>query len=298
MAFDAVDIYVEDTTAQKNPISMVVVKILSANGAIVYGQANTDVNGHVGFLLPSENSPYQARFFKFGVTFPNPLTIEVLDPPGVNTFDVPGTLVPPPVPTDARLCTAYGFFRKVDGSPAPNTEIHFIAKFDPLWVDGTGILNERIIVRTDETGYVQVNLFQNGQYDCTIAGEEEITRHVDVPPLPNCNIIDLIFPIPASVVFSPVGPFTVSISGGPLALTPTVTASDGEDLGLDTDDVSYVSDNPNVFSLQMSTDGKGIILVGISPGTANILVTRTNLSIVHIPDPGVLGSPQLVTVTS
>jgi len=296
MAYDVVDLYALDTTPQQNPISGVVVKVLSTNGTIIWGQATTDVNGHVGFLLPA--GTYQIRFFKFNVTFQNPLTIVVEDPPGVNTFDVPGTLVTPPVPTDSRLCTAYGFFRKVDGSPAPNTEIHFIAKFDPLWVDGAGILNERIIVRTDETGYVQVNLFQNAQYDCTIAGEEEITRHIDVPPLPNCNIVDLIFPIPASVVFSPEPPFTVSISGGPLALTPTVTASDGENLGLDTDDVSYVSDNPNIFSLQMSTDGKGIVLVGISPGTASILVTRTNLSIVHIPDAGVVGSPQLVTVTT
>lgn len=295
MAFQPVDVFCVDTTPFTNPIAGVVVKVLSTNGLIVYGQVTTDSDGHAGFLLDDGVANYQVRFFKIAVTFTNPLQI-VVSSTEPNVFDVPGELLSPPVPADSRLCTAFGFFRNVSGAPAKSTEINFIAKFDPLWVDGTGILKERVVVRTDETGYVQVNLFRNGQYDCTIAGEEEITRHIDVPDLPNCNIVDLIFPIPQSVVYSPVGPYTVSV-GATLNLVPTVTASDGENLGLDTDDVSYVSDNVNVFSLQMALDGKSINIVGIGAGTANIVVSRTNKSIIHIPDPGVIGSPQLITVT-
>lgn len=296
MTQEAVDFFVEDTTPQKNPLAGVTVKILSADGLTVYGLATTDNDGHAGFLLDSANSPYQARFFKFSVTFPNPLAFNVLSapvPPDSNEFDVPGTLVSPPVPTDARLCTAFGFFRGPDGSPAPHTEIHFMPKFNPLWVEGSAVLKERVIVHTDERGYVQVNLFRNGQYDCTIAGMEEITRHIDVPDLPNCNIVDLIFPIPASVVYDPPGPYTLHV-GESLTLVPTVTASDGENLGVDIADVSYTSDDTTVLGVQPST--LNVTILGLSPGTANIVVKRLDNSIVHIPDPGLAGSPQLVTV--
>jgi hypothetical protein len=297
MSFEAVDFYVKDTTPQKNPVAGVVVKVLTADGRTVYGQDTTDSDGHVGFLLPSEVPLYQARFFKFSVTFTNPLQFSVLPspltPPQSNTFDVPGTLVSPPVPTDARLCTAYGFFRGPDGSPAPHTEIHFMPKFNPLWVEGAGVLKERVIVRTDAAGYVQVNLFRNGQYDCTIAGEEEITRHIDVPDLPNCNVVDLIFPIPASVVYDPPGPYTLHV-GDTLTLVPTVTASDGEDLGVDIADVQYRSDDTTVLGVQPSS--LNVTILGLAPGTANIVVKRLDNSIVHIPDPGIAGSPQLVTV--
>jgi len=296
MSSEAVDFYVEDTTPQKNPISGVTVKILSADGLTTYGLATTDTNGHVGFLLDSAASPYQARFFKFSVTFPNPLTFTVLSapvPPASNTFDVPGTLVTPPVPIDSRLCTAFGFFRSGDGSPAPGTEIHFMPKFNPVWVEGAAVLKERVIVRTDKNGYVRVNLFRNAQYDCTVEGEEEITRHIDVPDLPNCNIVDLIFPIPASVVYDPPGPYTLHV-GESLTLVPTVTASDGENLGVDIEDVQYTSDDTTVLGVQPSS--LNVTILGLTPGTANILVKRMDNSIVHIPDPGLAGSPQLVTV--
>jgi hypothetical protein len=297
MTFEAVDFYLEDTTSFMNPIVGATVKVFSLDGTIDYGQVTTDSSGHAGFMLDSALGPYQVRCFKFGVSFSNPLQFTVLVPPfptgESNTFDVSGVITVPPEPTDSRLCTAFGFFRGPDGSPAKRTEIQFITKFDPLWVDGSGVLKERVIVHTDETGYVQVNLFRNGQYDCTIAGEEEINRHIDVPDLPNCNIVDLIFPVALSVVYSPIAPYTIHV-GETVALTSDVTASDGEDLGIASGDVKYTSDNTAI--LAVTPTPTGITIQGIAPGTANILCTRLDLSIVRIPDNGLTGSPQLVTV--
>ncbi len=270
----------------------VVVKVLSQSGAIVWGLSETDANGHAGFLLP-DGATYQLRFFKFSVSFTNPQLIAI--PSGqAASFNIAGTLVAPPVPNDVRLCTAFGFFRDITGAPNNGLRIQFIAEFDPVWVDGAGVLKERTEVRTDANGYAQVNLFRCAHYGCTIAGEEDITRKIRVPDLPNVNLPDLIFPIVSSVVITPPGPFSISV-GQELMIGLEVYASDGECLGTAIGDVIYSTSNQNILGYTVYK--MGMTLIGVGPGTAQICMRRANRSVVHLPDTGISGQPFTVVVT-
>jgi hypothetical protein len=297
MAYQTVDFYINDTTPQKNPVAGVTVKILSVDGTIVYGLTTTDVNGHAGFLLPDSQS-YQARFFKFSVSFINPQLFAVLPtpltPPQTNSFNILAEIVVPPVPNDPRLCTAFGYFRDITGAPQRNADIQFIARFDPTLVDGAGVLKERKRIRSDKNGYCQVNLFRNAHYDCTIAGEEDITRKIRVPDAPNVNLPDLIFPVVESVITTPPGPFSISV-GQELMIGLLVYASDGECLGTAICDVLYSTSNQSVLSFNIYKDG--MTLIGVGPGVAQINMRRANRSIVHIPDTPILGQPLVVIVS-
>ena len=297
MSFEATDFFVNDTSPLQNPVSGVTVKILSPDGRIVFGQTVTDSNGHAGFLLPSGQN-YQARFYKFQVGFTNPQLFTVLPSPLTtgqsNSFNISADILTPPVATDQRLCVAYGYFRDITGAPQRDVEIHIIGKFDPVWLDGAGVVKERVIVRTDDNGYVQVNLIRCAMYDVTIQGEEDITRHIAVPMAPNVNIADLIFPIVSQIVTTPPGPYTISV-GQELSVVFDVLSSDGNDLGTGYGDVIVSTSNSDVLGYSWSP--VGLVLIGVSPGTAQINVVRADQSIVHIPDPGIAGQPLLVTVT-
>lgn len=297
MSFENVDFFVKDTTPAKNPVPGVVVKVLSADGKLVYGMQTADSAGHAAFLLPTGVS-YQARFYKFAFSFAQPQLFTVLPAPllpgQTNAFDVKGSTLAPPVPTDGRLCTAFGFFRDVTGAPQANVEIHFIAKFDPVWLEGAAVVKERVIIRTDAKGYAQVNLIRNGQYDCTLQGTEDVVRRIDVPDAPNANIADLIFPVISRVVTVPPGPFVVP-KGGFLEVALHIMASDGNDLGKAVGEVFYKSSDSSILGFSFSATG--IVLLGNGLGTATVTVTRADQSIVRIPDAGVVNGVLTVTVT-
>jgi hypothetical protein len=258
----------------------------------------TDSNGHAGFSLPS-GVTYSARFYSFQVGFTNPQYFTVyptpLQPGQSNAFNIAAQLLTPPVPSDSRLCAAYGYFRDITGAPQANVEIHFIAEFDPVWLDSSAVLSERRIVRTDTNGFVQINLIRNGRFQVTIQGEEEVVRRIAVPDAPNVNIADLIFPIVSLIELDPPSPYTLT-TGQELAVGLQVYSSDGNCLGTGRGDVMIATSNPNVLGYTISP--AGLTLIGIAPGTATLTFTRANRSIVHIPDPGITNGVLSVTVTA
>lgn len=293
MATVTVDVYVLDTTVMENPVAGVNVRVLSEDGTSVITQATTDSTGLASFDLP-DSTTYQLRMYAFQVGFTNPQLIVVEPAPATNEFQVSAQLLAPPVPLDARLCTAYGYFRDVTGAPQANLEAHFIAKFDPVWLDGAAVLSERVIARSDQNGYMQLNLIRNGHFDVTIQGEEDVVRHIKVPDAPNVSLPDLIFPIVNLVELVPPGPYTVA-AGAKLSVGITVYASDGENLGVGCGNIRFQSSDPSILSWDISN--AGLVLVGMAPGTATLTITRTDRSIVHIPDAGIANGVLSVTVT-
>lgn len=293
MATVTVDVYVLDTTVMENPVAGVNVRVLSEDGTSVITQATTDSTGLASFDLP-DSTTYQLRMYAFQVGFINPQLIVVEPAPATNEFQVSAQLLAPPVPLDARLCTAYGYFRDVTGAPQANLEAHFIAKFDPVWLDGAAVLSERVIARSDQNGYMQLNLIRNGHFDVTIQGEEDVVRHIKVPDAPNVSLPDLIFPIVNLVELVPPGPYTVA-AGAKLSVGITVYASDGENLGVGCGNIRFQSSDPSILSWDISN--AGLVLVGMAPGTATLTITRTDRSIVHIPDAGIANGVLSVTVT-
>jgi len=295
MTYVPVNIKVLDSDPQETPITDVTVAIMTLDGKAVMTSTLTGSDGVASFLLNSSTS-YQLRLYKAQVTFKQPVAILVLDPPAENDFVVQGSSFVPPISLDKRLCVGYGFFRDVTGAPAANLEIQFIAKFEPLWLDGAGLLSERRSVRTDSSGCVQVNLIRCAKYDVIIQGYEDNIREISVPDDVNVNIPDLIFPIVSLIIFSPPGPYTLVV-GVDQVVVPTVYSSDE----------NVVSPSDGTANVQWSTEdptiavvlpgGGNLTLRGISPGQTTLKAVRWDRSIVHIPDPGISGQPVLITVT-
>ena len=303
MSFEAVDVYVQDSTPEHSPLVGVTVKVLSQDGTQTFTLGVTDSAGHVGFLLPSsppDGTTYQLRAYQFGTSFTLPQYFTVLPTPlqpgQTNAFTVIGTICQPPDANDIRLCVASGYFRDTTGAPQSNLQIHFIAKFDPLWVDGAAVLKERVVISTDRRGWAQVNLFRNAQYDCTIQGEEDITRTITVPDQANVNMADLIFPIVEEIILTPPPPYTLSANTS-LVVGVQVIATNGQDLGTGYGDVRYSTTDQGVVGFAVNEKLRQLTLLAGNPGVAQILVKRSNRSIVHLPYSPVTGQPVSITVT-
>jgi len=286
-----VNVYIVDNTPAANPIQGAVVKVFQSDGVTPVTEQLTDSTGLATFLLASDFT-YQFRYYKFQTVFPKPQILAVLDPPAQNGVQVVGTPFAPPISQDARLCVAYGFFRRADGSPAPNTDIQIVTKFDPLIMDGSAVVNERVICRTDKNGYVQVSLIRFGQYSVIVAGMEDIRRDITIPDQTNVNIANLIFPVVSQIVFDPPPPFNLVV-GTDQQTTPTIITSDGNS---DPNywDVLWSTDNPAVAAVLPAA---GVLtLRGFQSGTCNLIAKRRDNSIISIPDPGISGVPVLLTV--
>lgn len=289
MTIESVDILVTDTTLAHNPLAGVTVKILTVDGTAVVAQPVTDVNGLVHQSLPTGS--YQLRFFKFGVTFSAQL-IDVL-PSVVNQFTVRGEVYTYPQSTDPRICIASGIFRTPTGGIARGVDIHFIAKWNPLLLEGSAIMPERVSQRTNNDGYMQVPLIRFGQYEATIEGMEDYQRVVSVPDRPAVNIGDLLFPVVERITFDESGPYTVAV-GAELLLTPHVFASDLNELTNLVSDVMWTTDNANLSTIPGATQ---ISVKGLVPGTYQVIATRRDTSIVRIPNTPIQGVPVTITVT-
>lgn len=248
MSYSAVDVHVREHNALGAPIAGVVVKVLSEDGKLVYGQAETNDSGVASFLLPVQR--YQVRFYKFAVTFTNPQLL-VLDDAPTNAFDIFGSPVVRPESTDPRICLCSGFFRTASGGPEKNLDIHFIPKFDPLLLEGSGILSERVHTRTDAKGFASVPLIRHAQYDVTIQGMENIYRSIEVPDSASVNLPDLLFPGIKGVSFDGVaGPIVLEV-GAELVLQGHVFTTDQRELEELGSDVAWSLSNPSVLTFEL-----------------------------------------------
>lgn len=293
MSYYPVDFLMTDTSPASNPIAGVVLRVYSADGATFYAETLTDSLGHGGFLL-DDSVPYQLRMYKFQVSFTNPQLFNVVDLPLVNSFNLKGTLFTPPNATDPRLCRASGFFRRGNGAPAENLDIHFIPKFQPLLLDKAAVLTERDVNRTDRHGYMQIDLIRCGQYDVTIQGMEDLFRSINVPDAPSINLPDLLFPVISQINFSPTGTLIANI-GTDLVVTPTIIASDGETIpGTGANAVIWGTEDPTIAAAL--DNGTTLSIRAFKSGMTYLTAMRWDRSIVRYPDLGIGGVPVAIIV--
>lgn len=291
MPYVPVNVYVVDSTPAAAPIIGAVVRIFTADGITPITEALTDSNGLAALLLNS-GTTYQARYYKYQVAFPKPQLLAISDSE-LNDFQVMASALVPPLSPDPRLCVAFGFFRTVTGGPAANVDIQFISQFDPLILEGAGILNERQIAKTDVRGYVEVPLIRCGKYSLIIAGMEDIRRDIAVPDQANVNLPDLIFPVVREIVFSVPAPFNLAV-GERLQTTPTLIASDGNS-DRNYWDVRWSTTDPSIAVVQPA--GGVLTLIGVAAGTTQLVAVRKDKSIIAIPDLGIIGVPAQITVS-
>lgn len=292
MSFEPVDVHVENSLG--DPLESVLVKIYDPTGATLYTQGTTGASGIASFLL--ETLSYTMRFYKFQVMFSQPQHFTVLPAPEVNVFDVLAQPFIPPTATDPRLCRCSGFFRDLDGSPKRNLDIHFISKFDPILLDDAAVISEERHMRTDEKGYGQIDLIRCAEYAARVESiDGNWLRCIRVPDLPSCNLPDLLLPTVERVVLTPAGPYALTI-GQELVVTVEVYDSAGVQLeGAAVDDVQWKSSDHT--TLLVSPAQTTLTLRGNAVGSAQVLATRKNVSIIKIPDLPIVGQPIDVTVS-
>jgi hypothetical protein len=109
------------------------------------------------------------------------------------------------------------------------------------------------------------------------------------------NLPFLLFPVVQEVAFDPSPPFSVLV-GSTLELVPTVIGSNQVPLiGTASADLLWSSSDETVLAVGVETEQ--LVLTGVSPGTAELRAVRQDNSIISVPDTGVEGVPQTVTVT-
>lgn len=285
-----VDLTIEDK-ASGLPVQGALVKVFAENGKGVYGEMVTGADGKASFLL---NGPqrYQARAFKMATEFSNPIYFDVSDNPSVkNCFLIPASTIAAPSSTDPRLCMCSGYFRTPSGAPADGVDIHFITRWHPILLDGAGVLTERVTVRTDKNGWVQVALIRHGEFDVLAEGFEDIRRTVAIPDASSCNLPDLLFEVVDSIVIAPT-PIQVR-PGNTVDVYPEVYTSIGRKLcGTAKGEVVWKIENQDVASMTVQWDR--LTIYGYARGTTTLLATRGDKSIVRIPNTPLPGTPILV----
>jgi len=310
MASETVQVFVVDQqTPTPSPIEGVLVRVFDATGATLVTQDYTTSLGVADFTLDGDDPPieYQIRLSKWGVSFDgnlgdeskSPQLIEVWTPPanspsGTNDFEVKGETFVRPVAIDQRLCRASGFFRRADGQPYANLDVLFTPRFRPAIVDGDSVMWGTINTRTDEDGYLEIDLFREGHYSVIVETLEPCPRDVLVPDASSENLVELLFPVVDSVTFDPT---TVSLAvGEDQDVITTVVASDQRVLeGAASNDVVYTIDDPTIASVAVSSDG--VIIRGLAAGSTQLDVSRRDESIVVIPDTGITYTPLPITVS-
>ena len=310
MASETVRVFVVDQqTPTPAPIENVLVRVFNAAGDTFISQDYTDVQGIADFTLDGDDPPneYQIRLSKTGLAFDgslgddskSPQLVEVWSPPanspsGTNDFTVKGETFQRPVATDPRLCRASGFFRRSDGAPYPNLDVIFTPRFKPAIVDGDSVMWGPIHTRTDEDGYLCIDLYRGGEYSVLVETLEDCQRDVVVPDASSESLIELLFPVVEQVVFVPA---SVAVAVGAEAeVVPTVTGSDQRVLeGTAQSDVEYTVADPTIATIAVQNDK--VVITGILAGSTQLDVSRRDESIVVVPDTGITYTPLPITVS-
>lgn len=317
MAVETVRIYSVDQNNDALP--GVLVRVFDETGTTFITQGYTATVGadaYVEFSLDGNNPPvnYTIRLAKTGTAFDGslgddsktPQLIAIYSPPVApgNGFTVQGETFPLPSATDPRLCRASGWFRDGQGAPLCGLYISMINQFKPAIVDGYGILGGKIDIKTDPDGYVSIDLFRSGIYRAIVEsiqaaeaspeGAIAFARDIRVPDRPYANLVDLLFPVVMEITWDP-ATLTVA-TGETLDVVPTIKCSDGRILtGAAVEDVIYTTEDLAVANVAAQEDK--ITILGVGPGTTNLVATRKDQTIVTVPIATITGSPAVVTVT-
>lgn len=290
-SYQSVDVYVKDDSPAEEAVEGMLVRVFGTSGDF-FTQDTTDADGHVGFTLWSQD--YELRFYKQGaqVSQPQLFTVSETEP---NLFDVSATVFVHPLANDPRLCRCSGYFRTIAGGPHAGVDIHFMGEFNPILLEEAAVLSERVHIRTDGDGYACIDLIRGANYLVTIQGLENCQRRVSVPDQPSANLPFLLFPVVQEVTFDLSPPFSVA-AGSTLELVPTVIGSNQVPLiGTANADLLWSSSDETVLSV--GVESERLVLTGVSPGSAELQAVRQDNSIISVPNTGVEGVPQTVTVT-
>lgn len=306
MGLVPVVVRLEDTTIAKDPVVGAKVRFYDI-GDVFLTEETTDVDGKVDVLLDGAPSPggteYHVRAYKPGCSFGGPWTVTVFDPslppPDHNDFTMSVNIHEVQNSPTPGMCRASGVLFNADGRVLPNHRLIFkMAADGPRVLYDTLLLQYREIPvlegKSDDEGFFAVDLVRDTTFYVVTPGWDEIWRVIKVSDRAGVRLADLIWPIPAEVVYDPAGPFSVHV-GETKVITPTVTFSDYNTYVDGGDNVRYSSSDESVFTVARCTQHQ-LSITGVSAGAADLMMDRTDSAFVVVPTRPLVGGTTGVTV--
>lgn len=306
-----VNVYIVDSSSQANPVVGATLCIFDPATLAEITMGVSDSNGKVSLLLPGmqDGQTYEARFFKMGYVFPNPMRLVVFEPAVPETpngFSAVGTQFGVfGLPIDPRLCRCVGRFLDYTNQPVVNGIVRISSDADlkkktPMVVDGNLIASGGMELHTDNNGFISVDLLRSGEYFITLTGETEETWNFKVPDTQTANLIDLIHPYPVSLTWGIEGTQVVVAVGQQIFIPLSVTFSDFIARSSELQDMLQFmnSDETTIDLVYMSLQGQ-LAVTGKALGQATISVEMLpDLFPRRVPDYSINAPVLAVTVVS
>lgn len=293
-----VKIVVKDDQGTPQPVEDVRIRVFDAGDAFVT-ELDTDSNGEADVVLDGDPDPgrnYILRFFKSGWRFTNGTSqvIKVHEPlvsPATNVFDIEATLPILPESPHPDMCLISGYLGNTARQPLRDVTLRFKPQLDepdaivsgfpfpgdPTVVDGTSLIAETAF-KTNENGYVEIQLPRRGVYDVHLYGLEtpgpQIIAQIFVPDRASAKLEDVLFPYVANVVWDQ-SAMVLDVDESK-NLVATVTGVNDQPLNgqsVFSALMEFTIDDSAVASIIVDEDGV-IGVRGLSPGVANISAAR------------------------
>lgn len=310
MAIETVTVYCYDEQVPAELVDGVLVRVFNEAGAVFIAQGYTGDagTGKVEFSLDGSltGTRYRIRLSKTGVAFDgslgdqskSPQYIDIYSPAagsptGTNDFDIYGDVFHHPSSSDPRLCRCSGYVVYPNGNPVTNAVLELTNLFTPIIADSNRIVTGgRLEVVADSDGYLEVDLYREGEYSAIISSLSDETRHIYIPDRNGWNLADILFPVVAQVTYD-VPTLTLAV-GGEGDVVPTITYSDTREAD-DLTDVEWVSSDEAVATVISA--GDHIVVTGVAAGSATVYAVRADDSVVRTPEAGITQTPVAVTVS-
>lgn len=300
-------VVVDDTLPIGAPLEDVLVRVYSEDGSTFITEGMTDSDGELVLIL-DDMTTFWVRLFKPQYAFDSKLLITTDSTASSNTFDVVGRdLVEHPPSAVPYLCRASGYVVNSGGQPTQGAIFEFNATDLPKVANGQGIITSKIIVRSEEDGYVEVELVRGGAYDVIVTAGEDAVVRTKVPEKQAVDITDLVWPYVAGVSFDPTGPLTIAVDDT-VEVLPSVLLSSGVTTPFEMDEDEdfrfgryirlSVEDESVVRISQWKESSDTLVLVGKAPGTTKITASlRDGVEAKRLPVPTRAFQELTITVT-
>lgn len=311
MATETVEIYCYDEQVVAQLVDGVLIRVYDDGDVFVtQGYTGDAGTGYVEFGLDgdADGVDYTIRMSKAGVAFDgvggdefkSPQSISVFSPPGnsptgTNNFEVYGNTFSHPVSSDANLCRCSGYLVKPDGTPIDGAIIFITSVSNPVIVaESYASVGNDLQLKTDSSGYVEFDLPRLGVYWITVQGMIQEPRKIYVPDTDGFNLIDILFPVIASITYAPTS--VTPAVGGTEDVVPTVVFTDSRvGTGTALDDVEYTVSDGTVASVAVQNDK--LVVTGLKAGSTTLSGAPKDESIVHVPAHAITQTPLSITVS-
>jgi len=254
------------------------VRLYSSDGTTFITYGVTDSAGELSVDVP--DATYWVRFFKTGYAFASKLYVEVDAAQPSNTFDVEASNLEELPPSSAsNLCRVSGYAVDAGGQPRKGATFQFMLTHQRHIVSGRPITASKVISRSDEYGYAEVELIQGAFYEVVVEGLDDQVFVCQVPEAASARLVDFIWPYPARVDLSS-DAVSVAVSAEE-EITATLVLSSGVEMPTPDDapsgavgfSLQALSSDEDIATVDLS--GTTLTITGVASGSCSVTFTAS-----------------------